>query len=96
MTRTVPSQKIKGKHNLDRYIKDVHSGFTWRVTTPHHEPLEQTIKRSNVDITYKKHMGKKDDYYRYYYYKAYTKLRKGKFFAYPHPVHMQRKHKWEK
>jgi hypothetical protein len=96
MSRTVPSSPIRGKHKLDQYIKDTYAGFSWRTHVPYTEPLEQTHKRSNVDITYKKHMGKKDDYYRYYYYKTYTKMKPDKFIAYPHPIIMGHKNKKEK
>lgn len=95
-TPVIPSRKIHGKHKLDEYIRDVHAGYTTRVKVPLTTPTKDLAKESSVNVTYKKKMGKHDDYYRYYYYKAYTQKKPERLMAFSHPVFMQRKHKGDK
>jgi hypothetical protein len=88
-----PSPKIKGKHNLNRYMRDVYAGFSTRLDVPIQTKNEELSKKSTVDISYEKKMGKRRGYYRYYYYVAKTSKKPSVFFASPHPVMMQREKK---
>lgn len=92
----IPSLKIKGKHNLNRIIRDTHAGYSLKPTVPLTKSTEQLSKESSVNVTYKKYMGKRQGYYRYYYYKTYTQKKPEKTLVIGFPVFMQRKHKWEK
>ena len=95
-TPRLPSMKIRGKHKLDQHVRDTYAGYTTRINVPLHVTTEQLHKESMVNVTVEKKMGKKDDYYRYYYYKTYTQKKPEKTMAVSHPVFMQRKHKWER
>jgi hypothetical protein len=95
-TPIIPSHKIKGKHKLDLFIRDTYAGYGNTVAVPLKTTTEDLHKKASVNITYKKQMGKRDDYYRYYYYKTYTQKKPERFFASSHPVFMQRKHKGDK
>lgn len=90
------TKKIKGKHNLDQIIRDIHAGYGRRPAVPLNISTDQLARESMVNINYQKHMGKREGYYRYYYYKAHVEMKKGMPIALQHPVMMQRKHKWEK
>ena len=89
----IPTLKIKGKHRLDETIRDIYAGYSRNITIPEKKTTEELHQQSPVDVTHKKFMGKKDDYYRYYYYKAYTKRKPDKRLVVGLPVMMQRKHK---
>ena len=92
----VPTGKIRGKHKLDSIVRDLYAGFSTKISVPHQTTTEQLHKDSLVNVTTQKFMGKRKGYYRYYYYKAYAQKKPEKLFVTSHPVHMQRKHKWEK
>ena len=89
----IPTMKIKGKHKLDQIIRDIHAGYGKRISIPLDIDTEQLAKESSVDVIYEKKMGKRQGYYRYYYYKAYSKMKPSARIAIQHPVMMQRKHK---
>ena len=93
MPPIIPSHKIKGKHNLDKFIRDTHAGYTYKLNVPLNMKTEELERGSAVNVTYRKHMGKRKGYYRYYYYKTYTQKKPSARFAYGHPVFMQRKQK---
>jgi hypothetical protein len=86
-----PSRKIKGKHKLDSYIRDVYAGFSPRLHIRQEETLENIKDRSLVDVSYEKKMGIRDGNKRYYYYVARTSRKPSKLLVAPHPVTMQRK-----
>ena len=100
MTAILPSLKIRGKHKLDRIIRDTSAGYTKHIHVPLNKGTGELQRESGVNVSYKKFMGKKQGYYRYYYYRTYTQIKPGirptDIVAYNHPVMMQRKHKWEK
>lgn len=89
-----PTQKIKGKHKLNSIIRDIHAGYSNKTVIPLDMTTEQLSRKSSVDVTYKKFMGKKHGYYRYYYYKAYTRMKPTAKIALGHPVNIQRKHRY--
>lgn len=94
----LPSLKIKGKHELNKEIRDIYAGYQKKpiISVPRSMTTEELHKTASVDVDYKKHMGKKKGYYRYYYYKTYTQKKPGRGFILGFPAFMQRKHKWEK
>ena len=89
----IPTRKIKGRHKLDSVMRDIHAGYGKHILIKENMSLGQLEQESNVEIPYKKFMGKREGYYRYYYYKAYPRMKKSARIAVGHPVIIQRKHK---
>ena len=95
-TPVIPSHKIKGKHKVNQFIRDTYAGYQRKTPIPLKMTTEELHRRSSVNVTVKKYMGKHDGYYRYYYYKTFTQKKPERVMAMSLPVFMQRKHKQEK
>jgi len=88
-----PTLKIRGRKKLDSIMRDIHAGYSRKhLLAKEDSSLEQLKRDSSVSVTYKKFMGKKHGYYRYYYYRAYTQMKPDTKVAVGHPAWMQRKH----